>query len=187
MQTDPIGYEDGMNWYAYVGNDPVNNADPTGKFLVGAVFNALLDVGIQMIENGGDISKVDPTQTAIAFVTGAVGAGIGEKIAKAGSLIAKVTNSKVAGATVDITGNTLAAGSIEGVKEGALATADALTGSDLAAGDATSDVIGGYRDGLVGSTANQAVSNVTGNSKLGQLAEFGANALTSVLNAEDKN
>ena len=179
--NDPVGYTAknpvmSFNRYMYVNNNPYKYKDPNGEFLAGAFFSAALDVGIQLIENGGDITKVDPTQTAIAFVTGAVGAGIGEKIAKAGSLVAKATNSKVAGATVDITGNTVAAGSIEGVKEGVLATADALSGSDLAAGDATSDVLTGTRDGLVGSTANQVVSNATGNSKLGQLAEFGASA-----------
>ena len=35
MQTDPIGYGDGMNWYNYVGGDPVNATDPTGLLCVG--------------------------------------------------------------------------------------------------------------------------------------------------------
>ena len=30
LQTDPIGYGDGLNWYNYVGGDPVNFSDPSG-------------------------------------------------------------------------------------------------------------------------------------------------------------
>ncbi len=34
MQTDPIGYGDGLNWHNYAGSDPVNFSDPSGNWIV---------------------------------------------------------------------------------------------------------------------------------------------------------
>jgi RHS repeat-associated protein len=85
LQTDPIGYADGLNWYNYVGGDPVNATDPMGLMTQAQCLAAKAAIDAA-IEAGADPSGFDILVCGGGSGGGSFGGGI-ISIGSAGGLI----------------------------------------------------------------------------------------------------
>ena len=137
ISPDGIEYLDpesvnGLNLYAYCGNDPVNRIDPNGNFwlttlfvgmLIGAAIGGIFSAGATAIQGGTG------TEILAAFVGGAItGAVLGLAATTGGALVVGVIKAKTLSVSLALVGTT-AISFVGGI--GAYATERAIKGEQI--------------------------------------------------------
>ena len=153
LQTDPIGYGDGLNWYAYVGNDPMNGTDSSGECpwcLVGAVG------GAEYLRQKAAGEEVSLLKIAVSAGAGALTGGVGAISSTVASLAGRTALNTVVGAVASA-----------GTEVGH----NAIDGKETSASDVGKAALQGAAFGAGGSLAGDGAQ---------ALAKGASNAISSV-------